>query len=95
MIMGLPVSGSYMARETGYVLGEISENEVRANRPMLSAVAIGVKGRPGPGFFSFAKQLDLLDETKNELDFWQEQREAVYRAWRRPLPKSKPLQEKP
>jgi len=93
--MGLPVSGSYMGRETGYVLGEISEDEVTANRPMLSAVAVGVNGKPGPGFFSFAKQLGLFDETKDELDFWQEQREAVYRAWRRPLPKSKPLQGKP
>lgn len=87
VIMGLPVSGSYMGRETGYILGEISEDEVIANRPMLSAVAVGVNGKPGPGFSSFAQQLGLFDGREDEIEFWQKQREAVYRTWKRPLPK--------
>jgi len=40
VIMGLPVSGSYMGRETGYVLGEISEDEVIANGPMLALLPL-------------------------------------------------------
>jgi alkylated DNA nucleotide flippase Atl1 len=36
VIMGLPLSGSHMAKEVGQVLGEISEDEVTAGRPMLS-----------------------------------------------------------
>jgi hypothetical protein len=68
-IMGLRVIGSYMGRETGYILGEISEDEVNANRPMLSAVAVGVNGKPGPGFFSFAQQLSLLDSNDNQVGF--------------------------
>jgi len=40
VIMGLPLQGAYMGRETGHVLGEFSEDEVNAGRPMLSAVAV-------------------------------------------------------
>lgn len=39
VIMGLPQKGSLMGSETGQILGEIAEDEVLANRPMLSAVA--------------------------------------------------------
>ncbi len=50
VIMGLPLTGNHMQRETGQILGEISEDEVEADRPMLSAVAVGKNGRPGRGF---------------------------------------------
>ena len=49
VILGLPQKGSHMGREIGLVLGEIAEDEVTAGRPMLSAVAVSVSGRPGPG----------------------------------------------
>ena len=88
MLMGLPVSGSYMGSATGQILGEISEDEVRAGRPMLSAVAVGVSGKPGPGFYTLAHQLGFLATADEDLEFWNRERDAVYRAWRRPLPKS-------
>ena len=49
-----------MGREVGHVLGEIVEDEVAADRPMLSAVAVGVSGLPGPGFYSLAQELGRL-----------------------------------
>jgi len=85
VIMGLPLTGSHMGSETGQILGEIAEDEVIAGRPMLSAVAVSVSGKPGPGFFTLARELGLTDAEAGETEFWQAQREAAYAAWRRPL----------
>lgn len=87
VIMGLPTRGSYMGAETGQILGEIAEDEVRAGRPMLSAVAVGVSGKPGPGFYVLAQLLGSLNSADEDLDFWRRERDAAYKAWRRPLPK--------
>ncbi len=86
VIMGLPLRGSHMGREMGQMLGEIAEDEVQAGRPMLSAVVVGVNGKPGPGFFSLAKELGKMAEGDDQPSFWQKEREAAYAAWRRPLP---------
>jgi len=86
VIMGLPLKGSYMGNETGHVLGEISEDEVVAGRPMLSAVAVSVSGRPGPGFFSLARDLGKITSETDEKAFWEQERDAAYKAWKRPLP---------
>ena len=48
LLMDLPQSGSHMGKEIGWILGEISEDEVRAGRPMLSSVAVGVKREGWP-----------------------------------------------
>jgi hypothetical protein len=88
VIMGLPATGSHMGKETGQILGEISEDEVAAGRPMLSSVAVGINGKPGSGFFLLARDLGLLQPGEDETVFWQRQRDAAYQAWRRPLPKT-------
>ena len=88
LLMSLPQSGSHMGKEVGLILGEISEDEVRAGRPMLSSVAVGVNGKAGPGFFGLARELGRLDQNKDELAFWKEELLAAYSAWRRPLPPS-------
>src|SRR3972149_8350236 len=59
-ILGIDQPGHHMAREVGQVLGEISEDEHNAGRPMLSAVAVSVKGYPGEGFFALARRLGSL-----------------------------------
>ncbi|RMF72362.1 MAG: hypothetical protein D6738_11410 [Acidobacteria bacterium] len=87
VIMGLPQQGSHMGRETGHLLGEISEDEVLAGRPMLSAVAVGASGKPGAGFFEFARKLGRLEPGMDELEYWERERQAVYEVWRRPLAK--------
>ena len=88
LLMGLPQSGNYMGKEVGLILGEISEDEVRAGRPMLSWVAVGVNGKAGSGFFGLARELGQLDQNKDESAFWQAEKLAAYSAWRRPLPPS-------
>jgi len=88
LIMGLPATGSHMGKEIGQILGEISEDEVMADRSMLSSIAVGINGKPGPGFFTLARDFGLLRSGEENLDFWQQQREEVYQAWKRPLPKS-------
>lgn len=86
--MGLPLSGSHMGREVGHILGEIAEDEVQSGRPMLSAVAVGVNGKPGPGLFSLARDLGrLTSEEEEEPEFWEAERLAAYKVWRRPLSK--------
>lgn len=86
VIMGLPLMGMHMGQEIGHLLGEISEDESFAARPMLSAVVVGVGGKPGPGFFSLARQLGKFTGTESEDDnFWNRELQSVYKVWRRPL----------
>lgn len=85
VIMGLPISGSHMGREVGYVLGEISEDEVGAGRPMLSSVAVDVRCHVGEGFFALARDLGSLRPDMDPLPFLETERERTYQAWRRPL----------
>ena len=84
-IMGLPSSGQHMARQVGLILGEISEDEVAHGRPMLSAVAVGVSGEPGPGFYVAAKGLGRTATDARDMGFWERERDAVYEAWERPV----------
>ena len=65
-LMGLPLTGSYMASQTGHVLGEISDEEINQGRPMLSAIAVGVNGEPGKGFFALARELGKLTDNSKE-----------------------------
>jgi hypothetical protein len=89
VIMGLPLQGAFMGKETGHIFGEISEDEVKAGRPMLSAVAVSVvTGKAGPGFFALAKELGRFGgDTAEEQNFWRQEVQAVYETWKRPLHK--------
>ncbi len=82
-ILGINTPGHHMAREVGQVLGEISEDEHRAGRPMLSAIAVGVNSIPGEGFFTLARQLGKLTATggNNEIQFWRDEKQHVYDTW--------------
>ncbi len=82
-IMGRPLTGSRMGVEAGHILGEISEDEVRAGRPMLSAVAVKVSRKPSPGFYKLARKLDRLATGVDDVTFWKQERDAVYDAWKR------------
>jgi hypothetical protein len=52
---------------------------------MLSAVAVSVSGKPGPGFFGLARELGKLRDGEDEHAFWEAECERVYSAWKRPL----------
>ncbi len=86
-VLGLPLTGNYMGCQIGHVLGSISEDEHELGRPMLSAVAVGVSGKPGDGFYGFARDLDRFDsEDKDEKRrFWEAECQEVYKTWARPL----------
>lgn len=83
--MGLPSSGQHMARQIGLVLREICEDEVARGRPMLSAVAVGVSGEPGLGFYAAAKGLGRTVTDARDKAFWERERDAVYETWERPI----------
>jgi hypothetical protein len=85
IILGIPKSGSFMGKETGEVLGEISEDEAKNGRPMLSAIAVGVSGNAGPGFFALARELNLLksNSSEDEKKFWEETIKGVYEVWKK------------
>ena len=84
-IMDLPSSGQHMGRQIGLILGEISEDEVKHGRPMLSAVAVGVSGEPGTGFYAAAKDLGRTPTDDPDKAFWERERNAVYDTWKRPI----------
>ena len=89
LIMGLPLSGSHMGKEVGWILGEISEDEVSAGRPMLSAVAVSVTGKAGPGFYGLAAQLGRLSKSQDETALGEASESPRTRPGKRPLPQQK------
>jgi hypothetical protein len=76
-----------MGHEVGQILGEISEDEHNKRRPMLSAVAVKTTQQPGPGFPVLARQLGKLRDASKEAEerFWNEEKDRVYKTWKRPL----------
>ena len=82
-ILGIEQLGQHMGREVGQVLGEISEDEHRLGRPMLSAVAVSSKGSPSEGFFNLAERLGKYSGSSktDEKLFWESERDRVYDAW--------------
>lgn len=84
-LIGLPIAGSHMGKQVGHILGEISEDEHLQGRPMLSAIAVGVSGKPGEGFYLLARDLGKLenDSADEKRRFWENERTAVYKAWQK------------
>ncbi|OGX37172.1 MAG: hypothetical protein A3C53_03335 [Omnitrophica WOR_2 bacterium RIFCSPHIGHO2_02_FULL_68_15] len=82
-ILGIHSLGHHMARQVGQILGEISEDEHRANRPMLSVVAVGSGGMPGEGFFGLARRLKKFSgsDPSSKRRFWATEQERVYKVW--------------
>ncbi len=85
LIAGLPLRGSFMGKEVGHLLGEIAEDEVARDRPMLSAVVVDIKGKVGPGFFTLAEDLGRLPNNSEEgkRKFHEQELKACYDTWRR------------
>ena len=84
-IMDLPPTGSHMGKEVGQMLNAISVEEASQNRPMLTAIVVGVDGFPGPGFYGLARELGRLTEKSPEAEreFWEQEKRAVYDTWAR------------
>ena len=86
---GLPTSGNYMGKTVGDILGAISKNELEHDRPFLSAIAVGVNGKPGPGFIDWAKELNAAIENQDEQDFFYQECKKIYEGWTTPYRLSK------
>jgi hypothetical protein len=86
----LPSKGNYMSSQLGSLLGAISANEKNQNRPMLSALAIGKSGKPGQGFYTWARDLGFLQSGGDEDAFWETECEKVYVEWDFPSSQPKP-----
>ena len=80
-LIGLPMTGGYMAGVLGKILEAISTAETQSGRPMLSSIAIGVGGKPGPRFWNLARELGKLT-SEDEQSFWENECEAVYDTWK-------------
>lgn len=85
-IMGIFQPGNRLSKETGQMLGEISQFEHDHNRPLLSAVVVRPDlkpERPGKGFFELAKELNKFKEGSKEDQekFWKQELQAVYATW--------------
>jgi len=88
VIMGLQGKRNHMSKETGYLLGEISEDEHNQGRPMLSSVVVRKmgknKGIPGEGFFNLAVSLGKLSANataQEKEEFWRNELNATYSKW--------------
>lgn len=83
-LTGLPEMGHQMAREVGWLLGEISDDEHRHGRPMLSAVATRADGTVGGGFYDLARALRKLEseDPEDEHRFWETERKRAYETWK-------------
>lgn len=86
-IMGLETIGEHMGAEIGKMLGEISEDEHLAGRPLLSAVAINTQNRPGGGFFTLASELGR--QVGDQDTFWSQELQAAYEEWNHSKPVKK------
>ena len=64
------------------MLGEVSRNEHKTGRGMLSVLVVHKGGdmMPGPGFFELAQELGY--HFVDELTFWSNEFNRVLKAWR-------------
>jgi hypothetical protein len=53
-VVGLPLSGNWMGKRLGDILGTVLHNEVNQRRPMLSALAIKTMGKRSIRFKTLA-----------------------------------------
>ena len=72
--------------EISDILGDINKEEVSNGQPMLSAVVvykatINSDPRPGPGFYSCALELGVMQSDDNKREFYRDQRNNVYDWW--------------
>ena len=63
------------------MLGEISREEARGGRPMLTAVVVGTSGYPGDGFYKLAHDLGKNPSREENVSFWEAECQRAYDTW--------------
>jgi len=86
---GYPTAGSYISGVFGRILGLISRNEFEHSRPMLSAIAVSIRGVPSEGFFNLARELNAQKEDESDEAFWNKECKRIYEEWKIPYRVSK------
>jgi hypothetical protein len=66
------------------ILGEVSTQEVKAGRGMLSCLVVAKADHsPGSGFFDLARELYGPDKVADEFKFWREESAKVCNYWKK------------
>jgi len=81
-LLGIDMDNPHFAAQVGRVLGEISEDEVAAGRPMISAIVVSRDTMlPGHGFFKLGQELDRVEPGEDEMAFAIRQIRRVHEYW--------------
>lgn len=81
-MLGIDMSNEHWAVQVGKVLGRISEDEVAAGRPMISAIVVSKDTMlPGKGFFTLGQQLRRTEPGEDEIAFAVRQIKRVHGYW--------------
>lgn len=80
-LAGLDMNSEVDRIRIAQILGEISKEERRAGRPLLSAVVV-LKDQnvPGRGFFDLASSLGLYDG-RDDVSYWTQELRSVHQYW--------------
>jgi len=80
-ILGLK-PGNNAVKESGYILGEISEDMAKEGKPMLSVIVINQRKKtPGDGFYTLASELGKLKTNptdEQEIEFFENEKDNVF-----------------
>jgi len=81
LVRNLEIPDSFK-RHIGPILGELNRKLHTKNLPLITAVVVNSEtGMPGKGFFELAMELGRLQRGESWEEFWQKEREMVYRVF--------------
>jgi hypothetical protein len=81
-MLGIDMDNPHFGALVGKVLGQISEDEVAAGRPMISAMVVSRDDMlPGKGFFKLGQELHQVDPGEDEIAFAIRQIRRVHEYW--------------
>ena len=81
-MLGIDMDNPHFGAQVGKVLGRISEDEVAAGRPMISAIVVSKDDMlPGRGFFKLGQELQQVQPGEDEIAFAIRQIKRVREYW--------------
>jgi hypothetical protein len=81
-MLGIDMDNPHFGAQVGKVLGRISEDEVAAGRPMISAIVVSKDDMlPGSGFFKLGQELHKVHPREDEIAFAIRQILRVHEYW--------------
>lgn len=83
-LVGLDMGNPANRDEMSKLLGEISTDEYRQGRPMLSSVCVRIdenKRMPGPGFYDLARKLGRLNPGISDEQFFFREMNKTHDYW--------------